>query len=226
MFYTLTSKIPLIPAGKNHFLMIFIIGSIAYVLLHYYLSTNQTIEIVDKFKGYLYYLMAIDLAIAFFLSKGTAECDDIESSKGYTKDEKKQIEQDLQTLRRTQKGKMDVYTQRAVQMQQEQQAQALYHAQQQAKQRDDDDEKSATKSNQSPFKTIDEAEEDDRREKEEKEARSKSSKSSKSTESSSSSERPPKLQKKKIVTKKDKRKKQDEEECDADTDIPVYGVDK
>lgn len=228
MFYTLASKIPLIPSGKNHFLIVFVLGSLAYIALNYYLYSGQAPEFVDKFKTYVYYLMAVDLAIAYFLSKGTNNCESDEEEKGgYTPEQKAQIEQDLQMLRKSKQSQIDVYTQRAQQMEQEQlvQEQLSRAHHQKNKHKESSEEESVAKSNQSPFKTIDEVEEDDRREKEAKSSARSSPKNSKrseteSVEEESTDERPVK----KIVKKTTKQSKKSKQNTDEDTDIPVYGV--
>lgn len=228
MFYTLASKIPLIPAGKNHFLIVFVIGSLAYIVLSYYLYSGNAPAFVDSYKTYMYFLMALDLAIAYFLSKGTHNAESDETD-GYTKQQKKQIEDDLAMLRNSKQNQIDVYTQRAAQLNQEKVNQAQFQAQQRQSKRqqaeneeeDDDDKQSDVGSNRSPFKTIDEVEEDDRREREEKEARSKNSGAKKISSSNDEDSEEEKPKKKIIKTKTSQKKKKN---TDEDTDIPVYGV--
>jgi hypothetical protein len=224
MFYTLTSKIPLIPSGKNHFLIVFVLGSLAYIALNYYLYSGQAPEFVNKLKTYVYYLMAVDLAIAYFLSKGTNNCESEEEEKGgYTPEQKEQIEQDLQMLRKSNKSKIDAYTQRAQQMEEEQlvQEQLARTQHQKNKHKELSEEESVAKSNQSPFKTIDEVEEDDKREKEAKSSPKSSNKSeTESVEEEITDERPVKKNVKKTI----KQTKKSKQNTDEDTDIPVYGV--
>lgn len=216
MFYTLASKISLIPPGSNHFLIVFILGSLAYIALNYYLYSGQAPAFLDSYKFYAYVLMAIDLAIAYFLSKGNYSVEDEEEG-GYSKEDKRNIDQGLQMLRKTKQGQVDAYNERAMQLEQEKLIQAQYQLQlqKQKQQQEEYEEQSVTKSQQSPFKTIEENEEDDRREKEEKEARSKSSKKTESSDD----ERPQKA-------KKTQKQKKNVRETDEDTDLPIYGMSK
>lgn len=218
MFYTLSSKIPLIPSGKNHFLIVFIVGSLAYIVLNYYLYSENAPAFVDSYKSYVYFLMILDLAIAYFLSKGTHNAED-EQIDGYTKEQKKQIEDDLMALRNSKRNQANIYTQRAMQLNQEKINQSQFEAknkQCQNNNNDDDNESDEVGSNKSPFKTIDEVEEDDRK------AKLKTS-IKKTTTSSSSSEESEKKQNKTVKTKSTQQKKK-KNTTDEDTDIPVYGI--
>ena len=68
MFYTLSSKF--LPKGSNNDLFyLFVVGSALYVGLHWWLNMEQRDGIVDKVRGYLYYLMAVDLSVAYVLYK-------------------------------------------------------------------------------------------------------------------------------------------------------------
>lgn len=123
MFYTIASKIPIL-SGKNNFLTVFLLGSLAYVLLHYYLWANQQIDIVEKAKVYLYYVIFVDLAIAYFLSRGGP--DDTDEEKPYTTKEKKEVENDLLDLKKSRQTDSETYKQKMLQLQQEQYAQQQY----------------------------------------------------------------------------------------------------
>jgi hypothetical protein len=81
MFYTIASKIPYISNVKpnNKFLTIFILGSLLYIFLHYYLYSKSRGQFPDKIKGYLYYIMGIDLIIAYVISKYFSNSTDLES---------------------------------------------------------------------------------------------------------------------------------------------------
>lgn len=246
MFYTIASKIPFISGGKNGFLTIFILGSLAYVILHYYLWSSPQLDIVDKMKSYMYYLIFIDLAIAYFLSRGYVSNDEQEEG-GYSNEEKKEIEDSIMELKKSRQVDADTYRNRMLQMQQEQLAQAQYEQQLQQQQlqqiqKDADEANSNAGSHQSPFKTIDEVESERRQSEEDKAKKSKSSKSKASKESSdkctttsssssSEDERPKKVLKKKkeqekTVKKSDKKsskkRSEEEDEIEEDTNIPVW----
>lgn len=98
MFYTLASRMPIV--GKS-FLRIFMFGSILYILLHYYLFSNQRHDIVEKLKDYLYYIMSIDLIIAYFLNRFNRpkKDDDSDKDKIKSKEEKEQLEKSIELLR-------------------------------------------------------------------------------------------------------------------------------
>jgi len=69
MFYTITSKIPFIENdnSKTKIIKLFAIGSIMYVMVHYYINSNPMPDIVEKYRKYFYALMVVDLAIAWFM---------------------------------------------------------------------------------------------------------------------------------------------------------------
>ncbi len=70
MFYTIVSKLPFIESdnSKRKILKIFIIGSVLYSLLHYYLHSSPMTGIFSSLKQYIYYIMPVDFGISFFLS--------------------------------------------------------------------------------------------------------------------------------------------------------------
>lgn len=69
MFYTLISQTPFInnDISSKKILKLFLIGSILYILLHYYLFSAPR-GFLDKYKRYIYYVMAIDFVTAFILT--------------------------------------------------------------------------------------------------------------------------------------------------------------
>lgn len=71
MFYTLISKLPFMANDKSprKIFKIFVIGSIFYALLHYYLYSSEFSGLLGKAKSYLYYVMAADFAVAYVLTK-------------------------------------------------------------------------------------------------------------------------------------------------------------
>jgi hypothetical protein len=199
MFYTLASRIPLISnsSSDGKFFKIFLVGSLIYILLHYYLYSAERWFVLEKLKTYLYYVMAIDLAVAYFLSKWNAPEDDTDEEKqsddSYSRDQRLEIEKNLQDLRRMQSMQAEQHRQKMLQ--------------EREKMREQDDENAATASQKSPFMTREEAE------KEGKDTKSKHSRKSKS--SSSHTE--------KAEEQKDKyKKKQKDRQVETDTHIDVY----
>jgi len=71
MFYTITSRLPFVQSDSSprKLFKIFLIGSICYIILHYYLYTKTEGAILLKLRQYIYYIMAGDFAIAYLLGK-------------------------------------------------------------------------------------------------------------------------------------------------------------
>ncbi len=71
MFYIISSRIPLISSDNTNrkYFKLFVTGSIFYVLIHYYLNKDVRFGLVEKFRKFIYQVMAVDLAIACILSK-------------------------------------------------------------------------------------------------------------------------------------------------------------
>ena len=213
MFYTLASRIPLISTSKSKkFLLIFVVGSIAYVLLHYYLYSGERFDLLNKLRDYLYYIMALDLGVAYFLSKFSTDSEEDEREHrggDITREEREEIERNLQELKRMQPNPAEIQRQKMLQMQYEQQ---------QAKEREQKETKSnkEEKSQESPFMTREEVEESDKKENKSNKSKQKKSKDT-TTSSSSTSEKKPK----KITKKQTKAKTVDMED---DTNLPVYGM--
>jgi hypothetical protein len=66
MFYTLSSRSSLITgdSSSRKYFRIFLVGTVMYILLHYYLHTKELGFITEKLQHYLYYIMASDYLIA------------------------------------------------------------------------------------------------------------------------------------------------------------------
>lgn len=114
MFYTLASKLIIKgPVEGREFLFVFLAGSVMYVALHWYLHLDQKSGIVEQVRKYLYYAMAVDLAVAyvlvtFFAPAPKSEDKDDEKPKTkreYTDEEKKAIMAKMQEARRQQMKK-------------------------------------------------------------------------------------------------------------------------
>ena len=84
-------------------LKIFVIGSVLYVLLHYYLYMNGgSSSMIDKVKQYLYYVMGADFCIAYFLSSQKKSSDENnDETQGYSPEELQRINyQQMEQMRR------------------------------------------------------------------------------------------------------------------------------
>ena len=119
MIYTLISKIPFVAKMKSFkFFVIFVLGSIAYLVLHYYLHSSENLGFIDNFKGYFYYLLGVDFMVALTLSRMTSEDEYFEDGEGYTKDQRDKIEKKLLELQEIQnKSPAEAYKQKLQQLQ-------------------------------------------------------------------------------------------------------------
>ena len=219
MFYIIASKIPYVSTMKsNQLLIIFILGSIAYILLHYYLYSRENIEFVENIKGYIYYIMTIDLAVAYFLSiMFKVDTDEDEENRGYSKEQRKEIEKNLQELKNSKVNNTDMYKQKLLELQLEQQKRnkdnILINENTNTNNRkniqvESTESNEEKKSQQSPFMSREEADESEKNDK----AITKTKKDT-STSCSSSIPKPPKK-----IKKKDRKS----QKINNDTDIPVY----
>lgn len=106
MLYTLASQIPFIaPDNSNKkLLIIFIIGSVLYVLLHYYLYTSPANDMLEQVKKYIYYVIPVDFGVAYFLMSRNKNKNNEEKKQenpdGYSPEEIKMIE--MENVRRMQ----------------------------------------------------------------------------------------------------------------------------
>ena len=95
---------------NRDFLYVFLAGSVMYVALHWYLHLDDRAGIVEHVKRYLYYAMAIDLGVAYVLTRYFApapqeEDEDKDKEKDkrqYTDEEKKIMMARMQEARRQQ----------------------------------------------------------------------------------------------------------------------------
>ncbi|VBB17847.1 hypothetical protein YASMINEVIRUS_310 [Yasminevirus sp. GU-2018] len=116
MFYTLVSRslITKINTPRDYF-YIFLIGSVGYVALHWYLHMEKREGIVEKVREYLYYAMVLDMITAYVLmmlypaksDKKSEENDDSKDKESsneeqHTPEQKKMIMQKMQEARRMQ----------------------------------------------------------------------------------------------------------------------------
>lgn len=111
MIYTIISRIPMITSDSSsrRYFKIFLFGSLVYILLHYYLHAQERWEILEKLKGYLYYIMVIDFLIACAWAKFSGSSDDTDTEENethrgqkFTNEEQDEIERNMQELRRMQ----------------------------------------------------------------------------------------------------------------------------
>ena len=213
MFYTLVSKIPLISGDRSNkkFFKIFIFGSIAYILLHYYLHSGEKFPLLEKLKSYLYYIMAVDLALAYYLSRSSALPDDDDEKRddvrgGYSDNQRAEIEKGMQELRKMQMAQAENNRQRMLEQQ--------YLEKQQSEVENKNEDAKSGSSQKSPFMTRDEIKAT-KGEKSKKDKSSSSESQKKKTTSESSSES--------IPVKKEIKKKSKKDKIDTDTvNIPVY----
>ena len=225
MFYIIASRIPLVYSDPTNrkFLKIFVIGSLLYICIHYYLYLETRSNIIEKIKSKLLFVMAGDFLIACTLAKflspviPVAADNDVEEKETdkpkYLANEKERIMRELEERRKTEMLKAQQVAQQQAILAQQQAAQAAL-AQQQASQQ------VAQKASQSAQVKIQEAAAKEKAEKSKVKSKSKkkddtttSSSSSSSSSKSSESEKPKKTKK----TKKDKHSSEEE-----DTEMPVY----
>jgi len=214
MFYTLVSKIPLISGDRSNkkFFKIFIFGSIAYILLHYYLYSGEKFAFLEKLKSYLYYVMAVDLALAYYLSKSSITPDEDDEEKRdcvrgeYSDNQRVEIEKGMQELRKMQMAQTENNRQKMLEQQ--------YLEKQQLEMENKNEDTKSGSSQKSPFMTRDEIKAT-KGEKSKKDKSSSSESTKKKTTSESSSES--------IPVKKEVKKKSKKDKIDTDTvNIPVY----
>lgn len=113
MFYTLTTKF-VIKKGycDKDYIYIYVIGSIGYIALHWYLHTKQREGIVGKITQYFYYLLAVDAIIAFSMYNYYVDPEkDTTQGNEYphpplTTEQKKLLMQRMQNMRNIQQQRM------------------------------------------------------------------------------------------------------------------------
>lgn len=100
MIYTAISRIPFLASdnGSSKMFKVFLMGSVLYVILHYYLFSASRGAMLDKFKSYLYYGMAADFAVAYiWATMFRAETDkNTEDDKKFSESERQAIMRNLQ----------------------------------------------------------------------------------------------------------------------------------
>lgn len=233
MFYTIVSKTPLVPSNDfgTKFFRVFLLGSIAYILLNYFVYSSDKGFVFDKVKDYFYYLVALDLVIAYiicrWLSNYIDEDEIVDDNQTVDREQYKQQKQDIdnidnnvQELRRMMEHKN---------MMRQRMMTANPQVQQELDNRNDN--QNGTASQQSPFMTKEEAAEEEniqssnknvtkKNEKNEKNGpKDKKSEQKKSSESSSENRSHKSKTKSDTSNRKQIRKKKNE---DTDTHIPVY----
>jgi len=118
MFYTLVSRtiITKITTPRDYLYM-FIIGSVGYVVLHWYLHMDKRDGIVEKVREYLYYMMVFDMVTSYVLmtlypvKSGKPDVNDDEKDENdgknnntqpYTPEQRRSLLQKMQEARRLQ----------------------------------------------------------------------------------------------------------------------------
>jgi hypothetical protein len=223
MFYIIASRIPLVYSDTTNrkFLKIFILGSLLYIFIHYYLHLEVRSGIIDKIKSKLLFVMAGDFAIACTLAKllspivsvpADIESDDSEAKPKYLANEKERIMKELEDRRKVELLRNQQLAQQAQIAQQAQLAQQAQIAQQ------------AQLAQKAAQVKIQEAAAKERTDKTKvkpklrKKDTTTSSSSSSTISSSVESEKPKKSDK-----KSDKKSKKDKHSSDEeDTEMPVY----
>jgi hypothetical protein len=119
MFYTLVSRSIITKINTSRdYLYIFLIGSIGYVILHWYLHMDKCEGFLEKIREYLYYAMVVDAVTAYALmmfyppsskqnQRSQLEKNSENESSGkndpqYTPEQSKAIIQQMQEARRLQ----------------------------------------------------------------------------------------------------------------------------
>ena len=75
MFYTLASKFLIKKTGnETDYLYIYVVGSVCYILLHWFLYTKNYASdtLIGKCVSYFYYIVALDMAVAYTLYQMTS----------------------------------------------------------------------------------------------------------------------------------------------------------
>ncbi len=184
MFYTLASRLPYIVNDNSNskFLKIFILGSVLYVLLHYYLFSANRGDMMNMVKQYLYYAMVADLGIAYALIKLFGGTSEQVNKNEYSKDEMEEIQKQMQ-LARARAYQEEIIKRQLIEQKKE-------NEQKQDNEKDDEKDDDAEEySNKSPFK--------------------KKGKNNTSSSSSSSSEKEKEKDKKRIKNKKTSDQKEE-----------------
>ena len=223
MFYTLATKLPTITNGKK-ILKIFLFGSICYVLLHYYIQTNQNLGFLTSLSKYFYYVMVFDFITAYLILKmvpNDKESVDKENDDKLEKDNgiKAEIENNLQELRAMQA--MDIQRRQMINNQMLLEQQHLNRNNQENVEEDEQ------KSQKSPFLTKDEVAENEKKYKnKQKRSKKNNTKSTSTSTSSSTSSSVSEVKKHKKEKKENKDKKIESRDSrdsrDSDTQLPVY----
>lgn len=71
MFYIIATRLPLVYSDTTNrkYLKLFVLGSIIYLCVHYYLFLEERTGLLNKVKSKLYYVMIADFAVAMVLTK-------------------------------------------------------------------------------------------------------------------------------------------------------------
>jgi hypothetical protein len=222
MFYIIASRIPLVYSDTTNrkFLKIFILGSLLYICIHYYLHLEIRTGLIDKIKSKLLFVMAGDFAIACALAKFLSpvvstpadnEAEEAEDKPKYLVNEKERIMKELEERRKAEmlRNQQAALAQQQAQLAAQQQAQLA--AQQQAQ-------LAAQKAAQVRVQEADRA---DKTKVKPKSRKKDTTSSSSSTTSSSTSEES--VKQKKSDKKVEKKSKKDKHSSDEeDTEMPVY----
>jgi hypothetical protein len=119
MFYTLVSRSVITKINTSRdYLNIFLIGSIGYVILHWYLYSEKKEGIMEKLREYLYYMMVVDIvtsyiSVTFYPSKSDKKSseseelpEDVLPQQQYSPEERQLILQRMQNSKKLQQQKI------------------------------------------------------------------------------------------------------------------------
>lgn len=108
MLFTLISKLPFMESdnSKKKIFKIFVMGSVLYIMLHYYLHSSVQNELLLKFRQYLYYAMGVDFAVAWFLSSKSKPQQSEEDERAYSPEDMQMIQ--MQQMQRAQVYQQDM----------------------------------------------------------------------------------------------------------------------
>jgi hypothetical protein len=138
MFYIISTRLPLVYSDTTNrkFLKIFILGSLIYICVHYYLHLETRIGLMEHLKSKLLFIMAGDFLAACALAKFLSPVvptnphdDSDDESPTYSVDDKTRMMKELEDRKRAEAQKMMMGNPNSQQaMLQMQYAQAQAHA--------------------------------------------------------------------------------------------------
>ena len=111
MFFTIASRTIITNnESSRNYLYIFLIGSVGWIVTHWYLHMEKKDGLVEKIREYLYYAMTVDLIVAFSLLKfyPRSVIKVLEPNDPYTPEQKKELFQKMHDARKLQQQAIHV----------------------------------------------------------------------------------------------------------------------